>query len=45
MTHKIRRAKNKRREAFFDIEVCILEVIMDGKAMSTISVSIFVISK
>ena len=44
-THMIRKAKNEKMDAFLAIDVCIVEIIISGKIMSAVSVSMFVISK
>ena len=41
----IRRAKNEKIDTFLAIDVCILEVMISGKAISAVSVSIFVTSR
>lgn len=45
VAYNTRRAKNEKMDTFLAIEVCILETISSGKAMSVMSVSISVISK
>ena len=45
VTHVVRRAKNEKMEAFLAIDVSILEIMMDGKATSAVSVSKFVTSR
>ena len=45
MTHMMRRAKKEKMDAFLAIDVCILEIMISGKAMSAVSVSMFVASR
>lgn len=45
VTHTIRRAKNEKIDAFLAIDVSILEIMINGKATSAVSVSIFVTSR
>ena len=45
ITHKMRRAKNEKIDAFLAIDVCILEIIISGRVMSALSVSILATSK
>lgn len=45
VTYIIRRAKNEKIDAFLAIDVRILETMISGKAMSAVSVSMFVTSR
>ena len=45
VTYIVRRAKKEKIDAFLAIDVSILETIISGKAMSAVSVSIFVTSR
>ena len=45
VTHIIRRAKNEKIDAFLAIDVCTLEIMISGKTISAVSVSMFVISR
>lgn len=41
----IRRAKKEKIDAFLASDVCILEIMISGKAMSAVSVRMFVTSR
>lgn len=45
VTHMIRREKKEKIDAFLGIDVCILEIMISGKAISAESVSMFVTSR
>lgn len=45
VTNMIRRAKNDKIDAFLAFDVSILEIMISGKAISAVSVSMFEISR
>ncbi len=45
VTHMMRRAKKEKMDAFLAIDVRILEIMISGKAMSTVSVTMLVASR
>ena len=45
VTHVIRRAKKEKIDAFLGIDICILKIMISGKAIRALSVSMLVTSR